>query len=162
MNVFKIDFDRLIHKLKPSFLTDKWIYYFLRAALMPLKDIHYQFEKQRELVNMLLKYDTSKRNVEIVLCKKFGDGIYIENTSKQEPLYLSFYLPAYIVDEYKTQAKTAYLNQYIDFYLDETIKTVDFTIYVPYQILNEIGEKDISEFADLFVLPSFKYNIVGY
>jgi len=163
MNVFRVDFDRFILLLLPTFLRKPRIFAFLRAAIAPLHALHADFSRKRDNTLFLLKYDTSKRNVELALRKRFNDGgIYIDNAVKNEGLYLDFYLDAYLQEPgYNTVIKTAYLDLYLDFYLDEQQMTDDFTIYVP-ELTYLTSAQAIYEFASYFVLPGFKYSVQRY
>ena len=160
MNAFRVDFDRLILLLLPTMLRKPLIVAFLRAAIAPLHTIYVNLSRKRDDTLFLLKYDTGKRNVEIALRLRFNDeGIYIENSVKNEGLYLDFYLDACLQEPgHITVFKTAYLDQYLNFYLDEQQMTDDFTIYVP-ELTYITSARAIYDFASFFVLPGFKYSV---
>ncbi len=159
MSTFKIDFDRLLLLLLPTMLRKQLVYVFLRAALAPLRTVYARFSTKRKDTLFLLKYDTSKRNIEIALQKKFNDdGVFIENVWRDNSLYLDFYIEDYMGDTYEPQVEPAYLDQYIDFYLDEQIATDDFIIKVP-ELTYITSAQDIYNFAGYFVLPGFKYSV---
>jgi len=160
MNVFKVDFDKLNLELLPTFLRKPRLFAFLQAATAPIERIWSAFLFQQSETFFLLKYNPSKRNLEIALRKKFDDnGIYVENAEPNEGLHLDFYLDDYIENAgFQTETKTAYLDEYLDFYLDEEIPSNDFTIYVP-ELTFITSERAIYSFASFFVLPGFKYNV---
>ncbi len=166
MNVFKVNWDRFILLLLPAFLRKPLIFAFLRAALFPLKQVYGQFTRLRENNLFLMKYDTSRRNLEIALRAKFNsEGIYIENAVYDKGLYTPFYASNYIRRPgYHTEIKKAYLPQYAKFYLGEPMVKDDFTIYIPEAafIVHEENSGQITDFARLFVLPGFKFSVVRY
>ena len=119
---------------------------FLRAKIQPITRLWTQWLARRKEVHFLLKYDTSKRNVEIVLRKRFGiEGIFIENAT----------------GDYVGVESATYLDAYLDFFLGEQSQVVDFTIFVPAAVLTEALRAEIHNFASLFILPGFKYRVVG-
>lgn len=163
MNVFKIDWHKLAKLLLPAFLRKERTSAFLYAAIKPVQDIYFQFENTRAETEFLLKYDTSKRNVEIALRKRFNnEGIFITNAPKGEGLVLPFYLDSYItMDGYETPIKYTYLEQYLPFCLGEEQSTPEFIIHVP-ETLYITNAQAIYDFASLFVLPSFRYKLQRY
>lgn len=162
MSVFKVNWKKLAKQGLPTFLRRSSIEIFLFAAFSPLKTLWEQFDKQREETELLLKYSMGKRDFELVLCKKFGEGIYISNTSLGEGLYLKFYLPRFMAQEgYTTARKKAYTPQYLPFPLATEVKTDDFYIYVPRAIYMQYGD-EIFNYAGYFALPGFQYKIIQY
>jgi len=160
MNVFNVDFDKLNFELLPTFLRKPLLLAFLQAATALIKRIWNAFLFRQEDIFFLLKYNPSKRNVEIALRRRFDDnGIYIENTKPQKGLYLGFHLPAYIKKSgFKIKTETAYLPKYLPFYLEKPAVTSDFTIYVP-ELTYRTSSRAIYDFASFFVLPGFKYDV---
>jgi len=141
MNVFNIDFSKLNLQLLPTFLRKPLLFAFLRAATAPIERIWHVFVRQQEDTFFLLKYNPSKRNVEIALRRRFGDeGIYIDNSG------------------FHSEVETAYLDQYLPFYIDKPIVS-HFIIYVPERTYNETNARAIYDFASFFVLPGFRYSV---
>jgi hypothetical protein len=164
MGVFDVDFDKLNLELLPTFIRNPLLRAFLQAKTAPVINIWAEFLKIRGDVFFLLKYDTSKRNVEIALQTKFNDvGIFIENAKPAEGSCLDFYLDDYIEESgYITETKTAYIDDlYLDFHMDEEIPTSDFTIHVP-ELTYLVSAKEIYDFAGYFVLPGFRYLVERY
>lgn len=167
MNVFKINWDRFILLLLPTSLRKPLLFAFLRAALFPLKQVYGQFIRMRENNLFLMKYDTSRRNLELALRIRFNDNnIYVVNAVYNVGLYLDFYIDdSYIrPNGFHTKRKTAYLNQYLNFWLEQETMTDDFTIYVPNGtfLTNEHHSGEITNFTRLFTLPGFKFSVEGY
>lgn len=141
MNVFNVDFDKLNLELLPTFLRKPLLFAFLNAATAPIERIWNAFLFCQEDTFFLLKYNPSKRNLEIALRRRFDDeGIFIEN-SELEPKIV-----------------TAYLPKYLPFQLEKPIITPDFTIYVP-ELTYQTNAQAIYNFASFFVLPGFKYDV---
>lgn len=178
MNIFNINWDKLVLLLLPTFLRKPVMAAFLRSALFPVQKMYGSFKNNRKNALFLLTYDTSRRNLELALRMQFDeeyqfdeDRIYIENAVCEEGLSLSFYLDDYIrPGGYRRETKTAYLGGegenklFLNFYLDSEALTDDFTIYVPEAIYRtqEKYVKKITDFASLFILPGFKFSVVGH
>lgn len=163
MSVFNIDFDKLNLELPPTFLRQMILFAFLRAETVPAERVWNEFLRNQEKVFSLLKYDSSKRNVELALRKEFdNDGIYIGNAEAKEGLHLDFYLENYLEEAgYEKQIKTAYLDEFLGFYLDEQLPTDDLTIYVP-ETVYLANAQAVFDFAGYFILPGFKYSVQRY
>jgi len=164
MKVFEVDWDRLNLLLLPTFLRKPLLFAFLRAATAPVWSIYGRFYKSRTETLFLLRYDTSKGNVERVLRKKFEDeGIYIVNNNAiDNAFYLDFYLDGYLNEQgYVVETETVYLDCYLDFYLDPPILKTDFTIMVPAATFDawEKEIKEIRRYAAMFVLPGFLFDV---
>ena len=160
MNVFNVNFDKLNLELLPTFLRKPLLFAFLQAKTAPIERVWHEFLIHQADIFFLLKYNPSKRNVEIALRRRFNDeGIFIQNAKPNEGLHLDFYLPAYIENAgHETQTETAYLNQYLPFYLEKEIPADDFTIFVP-KLTYITNRQAIFDFAGFFVLPGFRYSI---
>ncbi len=172
MKLFDVDWNKLNLLLLPTFLRKKVIYAFLHAVTAPVWTLYNLFYAKRLETLFLLRYDTSKRNVEIVLCKKFEcEGIYIiNNNAVDDALYLSdnedetVYLPDFLSEQgYIVQVETIYLDDetYLPFYIDGEIKTADFTIMVPNDVYS-VYASEIRSYAELFALPGFMFDVVSY
>ena len=161
MRVFKVDWDKLNLLLLLTFLRKPLLFVFLKAVTAPVWTIYRHFADQRNETLFLLRYDTSKGNVERVLRKKFEDeGVYIVNNNNVDNvLYLDFYLDGYLSEQgYVVETVPAYLDQYLDFYLETTILKADFTIMVPADTFNAF-ENEIRRYAAMFVLPGFRFDV---
>lgn len=147
MSVFNVDFDKLNLQLLPTMLRTPLMAAMLQAKTEPVAKMWLKWLSLRNDIHFLLKYNTSKRNVEIVLRKKFGiEGIYIENATGD-------------YTENESDESATYLEEFLDFYLGEQSQVVDFIIFVPATDLTEMLRADIHNFASLFVLPGFKYRV---
>ena len=162
MRVFEVDWDKLNLLLLPTFLRKPLLFAFLKAATAPVWTTYRHFYESRTETLFLLRYDTSKGNVERVLRKKFEDeGIYIVNNNNVDnALYLDFYLDGYVNEQgYVVETQTAYLDRYLDFYLDPPMLKADFTIMVPTETFSAF-ESEIRRYAAMFVLPGFLFEVV--
>lgn len=165
---YDIDIDRQSVLLTPSMLRKVRFFAFLKAATMPLWTIYRHFRTNRQNTLFLLKYNTSKKNVETALNLRFEtDGIYIVNNGKVDNcLYLSnsdiVYLPDYVNMQGTTaDVERVYLSSdtWLDFYIDAEIPDPDFFVMVPAAI-NETER--IESFTRLFTLPSFRFEVISY
>jgi hypothetical protein len=162
MSVFKVDYNKLVVLLLPTMLRKQTTYAFLKASIAPIKSIYYTFYARRTDTLFLLKYDTSKGNVERALRAKFGAGIYIKNAVSTKSLTLPFTLPAKLRSaKYRTTVVVAKLPLKLPFTINKTTATSDFFIYVPNDIYN-VHLDEIRDFAGYFTLPAFKFEIINY
>ena len=139
MNVFNVDFSKLNLELLPTFLRKPLLVAFLSAATAPTNRIWSAFLFQQSETFFLLKYNPSKRNLEIALRRRFNDeGIYIQN-------------------EFNIEIEQAYIKRYLPFYIEKPIVS-HFTVYVPKNTFSAYG-KAIYNFASFFVLPGYKYTV---
>ena len=158
---FEVDWDKLNLLLLPTFLRKPVLFAFLKAATAPVWTIYTRFFNQRTETLFLLRYDTSKGNVERVLRIKFNDdGIYIiNNNNVDNALYLDFYLDGYLSGQgYVVETITAYLEEYLPFELEVPVMKPDFTIMVPLSTYNESAD-EIRRYAAHFVLPGFYFDV---
>jgi hypothetical protein len=169
MRLFSVDWDRLNLLLLPTFLRKRLLNAFLQAVTAPIWTIYTWFFAQRTETLFLLRYDTSKRNVELVLRKKFNEeGIYIiNNNNVDDAIYLTendnemVYLPVYLSEQgYISTIETIYLDDdtFLDFYIDAELKTPDFIIMVPSPIYVAYAD-EIRKYAALFTLPGFSFDV---
>ena len=173
---FDIDWDRLNLLLLPTFLRKPLLFAFLKATTAPIWTIYKRFAAQRNETLFLLRYDTSKRNVETVLNRKFETtGIYIINNNSQDNgVYIMdvenemIYLPVFtrepgldipvIIIFIKDEGEDA---TYLNFYIDVQEHTPDFTIMVPSEV-HSAHIAEIEQYAALFTLPGFIFNVQPY
>ena len=160
MSVFKVDFDKLILLLLPTPLRQLRIYAFLQTAIAPLKEIYYSFLTTKEETDFLLKYNTSKRNVEIALWTRFNDiGIYIQSAQAKVGISLPFFLPAHLeTSGFVRDIEMSVLPTQLPFYINPETPTSDFTIYVP-ETTYIVHAQEIYDIASFFVLPGFRYDV---
>jgi hypothetical protein len=143
--MFKINFDTLIKLLLPVRMRGTALVALLRSLIAPLESLYNQFIIRREDTLLLLKYDASKRNMELALRKQFKDnGIYIQNATTEIAIE-----PAYLNEE-----KPLWLN----FYIDKEITTDDFIVFVPLATHNANAQA-IHDFTGYFALPAFNYSV---
>jgi len=156
-----INFKKLAILLLPVRIRGKALVTIIQSAVAPLETLQEAFIKKRDNTLFLLKYDASKRNIEIALRKHFeDDGIYIQNAVKNEGLYLDFYIDEYIKEAgYERVIKIAYIDElYIGFYIDEEVPTDDFTVYVPKDTYFKYGSA-IYDYTGYFALSGMNYSV---
>jgi len=155
-----INFKKLAVLLLPVRIRGKALVTIIQCAIAPLEKLQKAFIDKKDNALFLLKYDASKRNIEIALRRHFdNDGIYIQNAVKQEGLYLDFYLEEGIKEAgYERVFETAYIEKYLNFYIDAEVHTDDFTVYVPKEIYaaNRVA---IYDYTGLFALSGMNYSV---
>ena len=163
MSVFKVNWEIFTRSMLPKRLRDKEVPDFVRATMAPVRSLYNLFTRNRSDRLFLLKYDTSKRNLELALRARFyNEGIYVRNWQPTEGLFLDFYTDSYITNAgYTPDVETAYLPQYTEFFLDRVSPSPAFTIYVP-AVIWELKKEEIYDFASYFTLPAFRYNVRSY
>ncbi len=162
MRIFKIDFDKLILLLLPTFERKKGLFNFLRVLLSPVVSIYKSFLKKRitdyykiehtgqvnRLENALNdSFDKEQRRIIIKRGNRY-ERQYIYTSAEQRPRYLG----------------TMYIRT-----LDEFADTgVDFIILVPQDVWdanitidNVQGKRfyDIESLVDYYKLASKRYKI---
>jgi hypothetical protein len=171
MNLFKVNWDRLNVLLLPTFLRKPLLFAFLKATTAPIWTIYKKFFDNRNETMFILKYDTSKGNLERSLNTRFEtDGIYVVNTevyvdervflSDDDILHIEFYIGE--ITDLTTVERTYFDDTlWIDFYIDPKIALADFIIMVPAGV-DAIFHDQIVRFAQFLTLPGFKYSITNY
>lgn len=150
---YKIDFDRLILLLLPTFLRKPVLFGYLRASISPISSLHYRWEQMREANLKKLSYNSQKCYLRGALNDNFDPElrrIYIDGVPILDETYI--YQPEENLDFY---LDTMYLD------LDYTVagETVDFVVNVPTAILNaKINE--ITAILQFYKLAGKTYKIL--
>jgi len=171
MRLFDVNWDRLNLLLLPTFLRKPLVFAFLRATTAPIWTIYRYFIANRAETMFILKYDTSKGNLERALNIRFETtGIYVVNSdlyvddtvylSDENIAFIPFYLGT-IIDLAGIERTYFDDTLYLDFYIDPKIALVDFIIMVPAAI-DVIYHDEIVRFAQFFTLPGFRFTIQTY
>ncbi|MCL2328432.1 MAG: hypothetical protein FWC39_07955 [Bacteroidetes bacterium] len=172
MKSFEVNWDKFNAQLSPILLRKKLLFAFLKATTAPLWTIYRYFIANRTETIFILRYDTSKGNLERALNIRFETGtaiyvvnsdVYIDETvylSETEIVHIPFYLGA-ITD--LTSIKRQYIDDtlYLDFYIDAKTVIDDFIIMVPLAV-DAVFHDEIVRFAQLFTLPGFRFRIQTY
>lgn len=164
MSLFKVNFEKLTALVIPTALRKPLFFAVCKALASPFKTLHEVFISRRDAVLTLLKYDSSKYNIERYLNITFGDGgedIYITMAASTDTAYLTEFLPfgIYDPDNYGIVSPT-YLSQYLGFYIDAVERGIDFTVHVPTSMHDRAD--DIKAAVLNLALPSYSFNIVEY
>jgi hypothetical protein len=144
---------------------------FLKACTQPIWTVYRWFAECREQTLFLLKFDTSKGNVERALRTKFeSDRIYITNTDTvtDNTIYLAsaeleeiVYLDAWLGTlEELTPIERTYFDDtlYLDFFIAPKATLADFTVHVPAGT-DAVYHTEIVQFTEQFTLPGFRFQL---
>ena len=150
---YKVDFDRLILLLLPTFLRKPVFFGYLKALISPIASLHYRWEKIRAANLKKLEYNSQK----CYLRKALND--YHDN--EQRRIYTTK-VPQ-LTGNYLFQPE-----ENLDFYLgtmwldlDYTAQgeRVDFLVYVPAEIL-ATKTNEIMATLEMYVLASKTYKLM--
>lgn len=152
---YKIDWDRLILLLLPTFLRKAVLFGYLRALIAPIASLHYRWLKMRTDNIRKLSYNSQKCYLRKALndsCDPELRRIYLDKVPQTENVYI--YTP----------------EENLDLFLDTVFLDLDYTengenvqgvVYVPFSILNtKIYE--ITAVLEFYKLMGINYKIIGY
>ncbi|MFV8351547.1 hypothetical protein [Flavobacterium sp. XS2P14] len=128
---YKVDFDRLVLLLLPTFLRKPVLFGYVRALITPIASLHYKWSRMRDENLIKLSYNSQRCHLRKALNDKYDPDlrrISIDGTLDTTQDYI--YTPAENLDVY---LGIMYLQQ--DFNYDNSI--VDFLVNVPGQLLND-------------------------
>lgn len=155
---YKVDWDRLILLLLPTFLRKPVLFGYLRALVSPIggtnESVHYRWERMREANIIKLSYNGQKCYLRKALndfCDKDLRRITIGSTAQVDQDYL--YTQAENLDVY---LGTIYLESDFNY----VSGTVDFLVNVPATILNE-KINEITALVDFYKLAGKSYQLVS-
>lgn len=152
---YKIDWDRLLLLLLPTFLRKPVLFGYIKALVSPIASLHYQWELFRDDNLNTLSYNGQRCYLRKVLndkCDNDERRIYISNTAQIEQDYLFT----------KAENLDVYLGtMFLDTEFNYAGTTVDFLIYVP-QVLKQFNENKIIALLEFYKLAGKSYNIVYY
>ncbi len=154
---YKVDFDRLILLLLPTFLRKPVLFSYLRALISPIggssQSVYYRWEKLRAANLKKLEYNSQK----CYLRKALNDY----HDKEQRRIYTTK-VPQ-LTGNYLFQPE-----ENLDFYLDtmwldldytEQGERVDFLVYVPAEIL-ATKTNEIMATLEMYVLASKTYKLM--
>lgn len=151
---YKVDFDKLILLLLPTFLRKPVLFGYLKALVSPISSLHYRWSQMRDENLKILKYNSQKCYLRGVLNDRYDNDIRritINNTGNktQDYIYtLSENLPVYL--------GTMYLEPEFNY----AGSTVDFLVNVPQELINnKINE--IVATIEFYVLAGKSYQIIA-
>jgi hypothetical protein len=150
---YKVDWDRLVLLLLPTFLRKPNLFGYIKALLSPVDSLHYNWKLMREANLNKLSYNGQK----CYLRKALNDiadfelrRIYINEVPVLDPNYL--YQPEENLDFYLD-------TMFLDLDYSEQGETVDFVVYVPTDVL-ELKENEIIATLEFYTLAGKTYKIL--
>jgi hypothetical protein len=151
---YKIDFDRLVLLLLPTFLRKPVLFGYIRALIAPIASLHYKWSRMREENLTKLSYNSQRCYLRGALNDKYDPDlrrITIDETLDIGQDYI--YTPAENLDVY---LGVMYLEQ--DFNYSNTI--VDFLVNVPGQILDD-KTNEITATLNFYKLAGKSYKLLA-
>lgn len=151
---YKIDFDKLILLLLPTFLRKPVLFGYIRALIAPISSLHYKWSVMRNDNLKKLSYNSQRCYLRGALNDKYDPDlrrITLERTLRMEQSYI--YTPAENMDVYLgvmwLQPEFNYANS-----------NVDFLVNVPRDIMN-VKLNEIVATVDFYVLAGKQYQIIS-
>lgn len=149
----RVNWDRLVLLLLPTFLRKPVLFGYLRALVSPIADLHYRWSRMRDDNLKKLSYNGQRCYLRKALNDKCDPGerrIYIDEIPQLDENYI--YQPEENLDYY---LDTMYLD------LDYSVggETVDFVVYVPTELMNKINE--ITAILEFYKLAGKLYKIIA-
>lgn len=151
---YKIDFNRLILLLLPTFLRKPILFGYLRALISPIVSLHYRWEQMRNANLKTLSYNGQKCYLRGALNDYFDPElrrITINDTAQLEQDFI--YTQAENLDVY---LGVMYLEQDFNY----VSGVVDFLVNVPNDILNN-KVNEITALLDFYKLAGKSYQLVS-
>lgn len=131
---YKVDWDKLILLLLPTFLRKPMLFGYMRALVSPIASLHYNWEQMRAANLLKLSYNGQRCYLRKALNDRFDPDlrrIFIGEIPQLEENYI--YQPEENLDYYLD-------TMYLDLDYTEGGETVDFVVYVPADVMNKITE----------------------
>lgn len=151
---YKVDFDRLVLLLLPTFLRKPVLFGYVRALITPIASLHYKWSRMRDDNLTKLSYNSQRCYLRKALNDKFDPlsrQITIGSTLNLDQDYI--YTPAENLDVY---LGTMWLEQ--DFNYSST--GVDYLVNVPRDIMNS-KLNEILAVIEFYNLPGKQYQIIS-
>lgn len=150
---YKVDWDRLILLLLPTFLRKPILFGYLRAMISPVSNLHYTWSRMREENLKKLSYNGQRCYLRKALndkCDNTLRRIYIQDVPELSAVHI--YTPEENLDLYLDTI-------FLDLDYTEGGENVDFIVYVPSDVMNKINE--INAILELYVLAGKQYKIIA-
>lgn len=151
---YKVDFDRLVLLLLPTFLRKPVLFGYVRALITPIAGLHYKWSRMRDDNLTKLSYNSQRCYLRKALNDKYDPElrrITIDGTLDTTQDYI--YTPAENLDVY---LGIMYLEQ--DFNYSNS--TVDFLVNVPGQVLND-KINEITATINFYKLAGKSYKLLA-
>lgn len=149
---FKIDWDRLILLLLPTFLRKPVLFGYLKALISPIASLHYQWLRMREDNIRILSYNSQKCYLRKALndkCDPELRRIYLDKVPPLDNIYI--YTEAENLDLYLDTI-------YLDLDYSDNGENVNGVVYVPATILNS-KIHEITAVLEFYKLHGITYKI---
>ncbi|KVV16147.1 hypothetical protein [Flavobacterium sp. TAB 87] len=150
---YKIDWDRLILLLLPTFLRKPVLFGYIKALIAPIASLHYKWEQLRVANLKKLSYNSQRcylRGALNDIADPDQRRIYIDEVPELNASYL--YQPEENLDYYLD-------TMFLDLDYTATGETVDFIVYVPEQILTD-KKNEIIATLEFYKLAGKAYKIL--
>lgn len=151
---YKVDFDRLVLLLLPTFLRKPVLFGYVRALITPIASLHYKWSRMRDENLTKLSYNSQRCYLRKALNDKYDPElrrITIDGTLGTAQDYI--YTPAENLDVY---LGIMYLEE--DFNYSNS--TVDFLVNVPGQLLND-KINEITATINFYKLAGKSYKLLA-
>lgn len=151
---YKVDFDKLILLLLPTFLRKPKLFAFLKALISPIASLHYRWSLMRGENLKILQYNSQRCYMRGVLNDRYDPDlrrITIDNTGNKIQDYI--YTPA---ENTPVFLGTMYLEQDLNY----IGSSVDFLVKVPSALL-DLKQNEIIATLDFYVLAGKQYQIIS-
>jgi hypothetical protein len=151
---YKIDFDKLILLLLPTFLRKHKLFGYLKVLIAPIASLHYKWAQLREQNIKKLSYNSQKCYLRGVLNDRYDTDlrrITIGNTANKTQGYI--YTPA--------ENMPVYLGvMWLEPEFNYEGSTVDFLVNVPRELVNT-KVNEIVATLEFYVLAGKQYQIIS-
>jgi hypothetical protein len=151
---YKIDFDRLVLLLLPTFLRKPVLFGYVKALVSPIASLHYKWEQMRTANLLKLSYNGQKCYLRKALNDSFDLAlrrIFISETENFDQDYI--YTASENLDVF---LGTLFLDDEFNY----VGTTVDFLVFVPQSIL-DLKENEIIADVNFYKLAGKQYNIIA-
>ena len=151
---YKVDFDRLVLLLLPTFLRKPVLFGYVRALITPIASLHYKWSRMRDENLIKLSYNSQRCYLRKALNDRYDPELRrITIGGMLETTQDYIYTPAENLDVY---LGTMYLQQ--DFNYNNSI--VDFLVNVPGQLLND-KINEITATINFYKLAGKSYKLLA-
>jgi hypothetical protein len=150
----KIDFDRLVLLLLPTFLRKPVLFGYMKALVSPIASLHYKWEQMRTANLLKLSYNGQRCYLRKALNDSFDNElrrITIDETSRLDQDYL--YTQAENLDVYLGV-------MFLEADFNYVVGTVDFLVKVPGMFLEE-KRNEITALVDFYKLAGKSYQLIS-
>ncbi|GIZ10293.1 hypothetical protein [Flavobacterium sp. UMI-01] len=150
----KVDYDKLVLLLLPTFMRQSKLFGYLKALVSPIASLHYQWSRLRDDNLKKLSYNSQKCYLRGALNDRYDTNlrrISIETTGNKAQDYI--YTPA---ENLPVFLGTMWIEPEFNY----VGTTVDFLVYVPADVMNT-KLNEIMATLEFYVLAGKKYQIIS-